>query len=441
MKRVAGVLLVAASLAASGAPARSQEPTITMTALEQQLPLAYSLRAALRRVDETDQRIVEARAKAGLEYFFENGVGPRSDIVTRSSNFQSLRYLQREGLRLPLFGTRTAQQKAIETARIESEIARIEYVVAERAALATLRRDFVAYWQYDREGAIAGDYLAVVQRQLPAARSLRTSGFWTQGKFLDFLDTTAGAKTDVNTFRSSRRQALAQLEGVLGREIGAFHPLDPVFTPSCIPSRDDARAVAVAADGTIAKLDAGIEQTKFFLRDVRHSSIAAAAQLGAAQLADITPRGSGYDVTAGIALSFPVHAGAEEHAFRRALEARLDGYRLQRDQRRYELRALVEQAIDELANARAQLRQAAKDEEAKREDLREARVRFATIASTGGTGFTELEVKSAEAYVTQKTTALARSQVLLAEIQLLQVAPGVCSGVAAKHESSSSGRR
>jgi outer membrane protein TolC len=206
----------------------------------------------------------------------------------------------------------------------------------------------------------------------------------------------------------------------------------------CSPRRDDALAAAVASDGAIAKLNAGIAQAELFLRDVPRSSIAASAQLGTGQVADITPRGFGYDVTAGITLSLPVHARTEERALRRTLEAQIDDYRLQQDQRRLDVRAAVEQALDELSNARLQLVQAARDAQAKREELREARVRFATIASNGVTGFNDVEMKSAEAYVTQKSTTLARSQVLLAEIQLLQLAPGICSRAVTEHTAAAS---
>ncbi|GAC1535510.1 MAG: hypothetical protein NVS2B17_05880 [Candidatus Velthaea sp.] len=399
-----------------------------MPELEQRLPRAFSLQAAQRNTDAADRHLDEEIAKAGLEYFVSGRLGPRTDSVTATSiDFQPSRYAAQGGVRIPLFGTRIAQQGTIEAARTETAIARIDYAALERERLANLRRNFVLYWQYDREAALAQMYLSAVQHDLPAALSLRRAGFWTQGAVLDFLDSLARGKTDLETLQTSQRAAFVQLESVLGTSLVRTSPMVPSLGLACSVTPELALARALKVDAVIAKLDADISKNQFTLRQVRFSSVSASANVGLTQAAMIPPAGFRYGVAAGIDVAMPVHAKRDERAVRAKLVAQLDRDALEYEQRRLDLRSLIEQQIDQIGNSRVLLAQAATEEKTRRENLREARVRFRTIPQDASAAFDDVQTKSAELYLSEKNKVAAQSQVFLSENELLLISPGVCS--------------
>ena len=421
------VLLAAAALASAPVPARADDPSLPLTNLEQLLTGAPSLRAKARRIEaDLDFEGVVA-GRSGLAYTFSNAIGPRSDIVTDNVNNNTFRYQQRFGVQLPLLGSAIAQQNEAYAARADEALARIDYERERRARLSALRSAYVMYWQYDLQQSIADRYANLLGGKLESARSLRRSGFWTQGNFMDFLDTLARYKTVAQTVRSSRRAQLTLIATSLGAELTPFRPLDPTFETGCTPSHQSALAAAEAIDSDLAQAQAKIAQLKGQESGVRGSSIDAHALAGFSNVFDFVNPTVGYDLTAGVSVTLPTHARSEERALRKQIDALLDEQRLVEEQRRSDLSAQVEGAIDELSNARADLAQARRDEQSRLENLREAVVRFNTINASGSAGFDQIEISSAEAYTAEYATAAARANVFLKANALLALAPAACT--------------
>ena len=367
------------------------------------------------------------QSRSGLEYTYSNAIGPRSDIVIDNINNNTFRYQQRVGVQLPILGSAIAMKNNSIVAHTDEVLARIAYDQERRQRLSALRTAYVMYWQYDLQEAIADRYTGLLNGKLEPARGLRRNGFWTQGQFLDFLESLSRYRTTGQTLRSSRRAQLTLIASSLGAELATFRPLDPTFETGCVPTHDVALRAAEAIDATLATTDAQIAQIDGKLGNVRGSSIDARAEAGLGNVFDFIRPTVGYDVTAGVAVSLPTHARSEERSLRKQLDAERDEQRLLAEQRRSDLSAQVEGAIDELANARADLALARTEERARLEDVRESVVRFNTIVSTGSAAFDDIQIKSAEAFTAETATAAARANVYLKANALLLLAPASCT--------------
>jgi hypothetical protein len=427
-RRLVAILLTVALVPASlPLPAAADDQPLSLANLEQLLLGAPSLRAAQRRIDADLDFEGVVQARSGLEYTYTNAIGPRSDIVIDNVNNNTFRYQQRVGIQLPILGAAITQQYEAIAARTDEILARVAYEKERRTRLSALRAAYVLYWQYDLEDQIADRYANLLTSKLDAARSLRLNGFWTQGQFLDFLDTLSRYKTNAQTLRSSRRAQLTLIASSLGGEISSFRPLDPTFETGCTPTHDAALAAAEAIDPELATTAAQIAQIDAKLGHVRGSSIDAHAVAGLGNVFDFVNPTVGYELTAGVAVTLPTHARAEERALRAQLDALLDEQRLLAEQRRSDLSAQVEAAIDELTNARADLALAQQEQKARLEDLREAVVRFGTLNATGAAAFDEVEIYSAEAFTAETTAATARGTVFTKANALLLLAPASCT--------------
>jgi hypothetical protein len=432
MRRAVKLVARAAFLAAfvAGAPsiARADDPPpLGLDSLEARIDQAPGIRADARQIDVDIQAEGVTYARSGLEYVFDNAIGPRSDIVTKNLNSNAFRYAQTIGVRLPLLGSAISQGNALEESRTTEALARIEYQDERRIALAKLRNAYVLYWQYDRQQAVAQSYVDRFEHDMHTVRALRKSGFWTEANLLDYLETLSRFRTDVRTDRTLRREQLAIISSAIGDRIGLFRPLEPKFAAGCRPPESDALASALAIDPELAKIDADAADVTFQLLHARGSSIDAQLEAGIGTVADIVPSRLGYELTAGIAVSLPSHARSEERSLRQQLADELDEQTLRAVQRRDDVEAGVEAELDELDDARVELGQARTDEEATFEDLREAEIRYRTIAALGADSFNDVETRLAETFTSENATVIARSTVFLKLEALLETAPDACS--------------
>jgi outer membrane protein TolC len=428
VKLLARAAVFASLVAGSTSVARADDPPpLGLDALEARIDQAPGIRADARQIDVDIQAEGVSYARSGLDYVFGNAIGPRSDIVTKNLNSNAFRYSQSLGVQLPILGSAISQNNALEEARTTEALARIEYEDERRTALAKLRSAYVLYWQYDREQAVAQSYVERFEHDMHVVRALRKSGFWTEANLLDYLDTLSRFRTDVRTARSLRREQLAIISSAVGEHIALFRPLEPKFAADCRPPESDALASALAIDPELAKIAADAVDVTFQLLHVRGSSIDARLEANIGTVADIVPSRLGYELTAGIAVSLPSHARSEERSLRDQLADELDEQTLRAEQRRADVESGVEAELDELDDARVELAQARVDEQATFENLREAEIRYRTIAALGAESFNDVETRLAETFTSENATVIARSTVFLKLEALLETAPDACS--------------
>jgi outer membrane protein TolC len=424
---LAATLVLGALVSGIAPSARADEPALGLDTLETRVDEAPGVRAAAVAVSADVEGEGVASARTGLDYVFNNGIGPRSDIVTKNVNTNAFRYGQSVGVQLPILGRAFAQTNAVETARTTSQLARIDYQDRRRQVLTKLRTAYVLYWQYDRQQGLAQSYVDRLTQDLPAARALRSSGFFTEANLLDYLDTLSRLRTEARRDRSLERTQLAAISSALGSDIAPFHPIDPQFDPDCVPMRDDTVASAAAIDPDLAKIVADTDEVRSQLARVRGSSIDASVVANLGTVADIVPARLGYELTAGLSLTLPTHARAEERSLRNELQDELDSQQLLAEQRRDDIRAQVESVIDQLTSARDDLRQTLVADEAARENLREAEIRYRTITSPGASGFNDVQTRVVEAYSNENDAAIARADVFLKLEGVLALAPDACN--------------
>jgi hypothetical protein len=422
------VVALAATLVIVTPPAsRAGEAAISLATFESMIDGAPGLAAASAHVRADQKAEGVASAKSGLDYVFNAAFGPRSDIVINNINNNTVRYAQSAGLGLPLLGTDVAQKNAIASAATDESVARIALAEERRTRLSNLRDAYVLYWQYDGQQRIAERYVRDVTAEVGPARSLRRNGFWTEANVLDFFDALSRFQTDVRTLRSSRRSELASIASALGTGVAPFRPLEPTLAAACFPRRDDAVRSAEDVDAGLARIAAQTALLETEAKRVRGSSIDAHATAALGNVFDLVPPRAGYELTAGVAAQLPTHARSEERSLRDELNAEIDEQHLLAGQRRAELSAAIEAAIDELANAREELAQTQTNERAKREDLRESMVRFKTLSGTGAAPFDDVQTNIAELFVAENATAIARGSAFLKANALLLLAPDACS--------------
>ena len=423
---LAGVLAGTVAAAAASALPPASPPTLSLVELEERLAVAPGVLATQAQVDAAGHEVRYRGARAsGFEYFLENQFGPRSDIVTQDVNNSTLRYGQRVGVRLPLGGTRLAAQSELLDARSKERLARLEANGQQRDLYGKLRDSYIAYWQYWRQRNSEHAYLKLEAQSATAARALRRDGFWTQGQYLDFLDTLERFRADLAIADASRHAALAQIRGQIAADVAEFRPAIPDFERNCNPPVEATVSRAVAADEQAAGFAELLAATNESLGYVKHSSVASDAVLGVGTVLD-TPRGVGYDVSAGLAVSIPQHNKAEESAKRSELLAQAAAYRQQRAQRIAGVRASVLAALADIASSQEAFSHDRIDVTAKTEDLREARVRLETQVTQGAAGFADVQTALADAYVAQRAAGDAEGTLYLRLNALEKVAPGAC---------------
>ena len=419
-------LTIAAAVAPLFAADAAAERALSLPDLERRLENAPAILAARDQYEAAHQDVRYHGARASrYDYFFSNGLGPRSDIVINNETNNAFRYAQRAGIRLPILGTRQTAQVAAVEARSREELARIDARSLRLQLLGQLRDDYIAYWGAYREQKVLQKYVTLEGAFASAARALRRDGFWTQGQYLDFLDYRSRFGSEVSVQDASRRASLAQIRGIVAEDVAELRPMAPDFVPTCNPAIEATVDRAVAADGEAAQLAVLLDVTKQSLGYTKHSSIASDVEVGVGTAFDV-PRGVGYDVTAGLDLTVPQHTKVEEDSARAQLVAQADSYRERRAQRVAEVRAAVLKAMEDLAAAQRVLAQDRTDLESKKETLREARVQLATQVTQGATGFGEVQTALADAYTADRAAAAGTSELYLRLNGVEKLSPSTC---------------
>ncbi|MGH7662110.1 MAG: TolC family protein [Vulcanimicrobiaceae bacterium] len=408
-------------------PSDAAEPVVTLSLLEQRLPNSLSLQAAQQHVEFATQAVSAQIYKSGLQYFVKDATSFHNDVVTNSLNNTSLSYGQRIGLQWPLLGTKFDENAAILSTQTDAVIARITYDDMRRQILSKLRESYVTYWQSFGQAANDQNFVGTLVRELPSARALLTTGFWTTANFADFRASLTEAQTDLQSNRNSLVAQLASLRSILNQPFKPFQPVDPAFSAGCSPTLDVAVRSATSVDLTIAKLDAQILETKTLLRKVSGSSIEANAQASAGAVFNVPPR-IGYNIGLEINATVPTHMRSQEHAHQRQLEAQLAEITLQEKQARLDVAGTVESALNDFTNADLVLTQAVQEEKARQEDLRTARVRFQTVNAPSASPFNDVQTATIAYFQGARDTIAARAKLYLAANHLLLLSPGACGG-------------
>jgi len=422
------MLVFAATSALWLAPvAALAQENLSLRDLETELIDSPALAAADTRIFGADQTVeLEAARGRGFDYFFSNDFGPRSDIVLGTSTNRTIRYGQLFGVEFPLFGTRLTEHLALAQAQSEANLARIEAQGERRKLLVRLRESYVKYWQYDREQAIVGNFVALEKAEFPSAKTFLREGFWTQANYLGFLDALSRFNTDLSALRSARRSALADIRAILNNDVPDRTPDIPDLDVSCSPSVDQAVAVAAENDPDVARLQEQQNEATASLDFIRHSTITANFLVGVGTNVDIPQHAVGYNVTGAFSFQFPQHMKLEETSKRAAAFANIQMYHFLEMQRRSEIRAAVMNVLDQSAAAHGEYLQAKREQIANREILREARVREATIISTGAATFNEVEARLLDSYTAERkeTSELGASYISVNAIENL--VPNAC---------------
>ncbi len=406
-------------------PANSAQ-TMALSTLEKRVDSSYALAAAGKHIDAASLYRHQQESAAGLDYFFNGTVGPRSDVVTNRINNQAFRFQQTAGLQLPIFGSWSTQQDAINEAQHEDEVAHIALLDTRRVLLGKLREAYTLYWQYARAATIDEWFLQRQQHDLTPAHSLVKAGFWTGGQLMGFLDVMQKTRADLSSLQSSSRAQLAAMRAIAGSNLAPFDPTEPTLDRGCTGSLDTATASAIKADTVIAQIDSQIEQYQADMKTVKHSAVEGTAQAGVGTTLDL-PRGAGYSLGVGTTLSMPVHGRSEERAKAKVLEAEVAEQQLLREQREADLRAATELALEDLKAAHLAYEQSLVDQTSKREDLREAEVRFQTQHNTTQLNFNEVQTSLSEAFDADRTASDAQGDVWLKAAALQLVSPDACA--------------
>lgn len=403
-------------------------PVITLGSLESQAANAPALQADELEVEAALQDVNAEKAKSGLAYTYQTDLGPNAIIVPRSYDYHVLRYDQNVGVMLPLFGSSLDEQATILDAEKQAQLAKIALVEGQRERLAALREAYSYYWEYGSEHNTANSYLHYANSQLPQARALVRVGFWTASKLIDFLDGIDRVKSDAENDRSLQLAQLAEIGAAVGSEVQIFAPEVPQFFGSCVPDRTAALNSAFASDATLADFEAETVVYDALVRKVRFASIQASASLQAGSTTDVNYRVSGYDARAAVTLTAPHHGHAEERDLRDEYTDKLESLALQETERRNDLTAAVDSALDNLRDAQTTLQQSLEDLASRSEDLKKAMVRYQTIHQAAGVGFSDVQERRDEVYAEQVALETARAQLFLQANQLLLIAPGACGG-------------
>lgn len=422
--------LILGALLCGAAPAgvRAPRATVTLGSLEPKIALAPGILADELTVEAAMQDVNATRAKIGLQYTYDNSLGPTAVIVPRSYDYHVLRYQQNLGVLLPLFGSNLAEQLEVLDAQKQQQFDVIALAEARRERLSALRAAYVAYWEYDTEGSISESYLHTAKAAIPQGRVLLRTGFWTQAKLLDLLDAIDRVTTDDENDRSSQMGQLALIEEAVGAQMAPFASDRPAFFAACVPERSVAIDSAFRVDAMLAELEAESGVIRAEITHVRFSSVQANATLSAGSATDINQQVSGYDLQAAVSLAAPRHGRAEERYLRSSYDAQLQSLGLQEDERRNALTAAVDADLVNVQNARATLNQALEDLATSTGNLQKALVRYRTIHQGAGVGFSDVQERGEEVYAAQIAAASAQAEILLEANQLLLLAPDTCTG-------------
>ena len=415
---VLAVVLVAA-------PAWADESAISLASLETKIDQSYGVRAAVAHVDAAKEAEAVAQAQAGWGYYGDASFGPRSDIVTSTTNNQAFRFEESAGVQHPLFGRAAAQQLAVGAAETDVLVATAALHDQRTQALETLRTAYIEYWRYLHDAQVADAFYRDQRSMQAAAKALVKTGFWTQANYLDYLELTAKSQTDRASFRSSARAALTSIASALGEDVAAFRPVEPSLDRACNMSLNDAVESSVRADPQTAEIDARLGQTRRQLDAVRGVSVDALAHGGAGLQQDVG-KNAGYDVTVGVTASLPTHERSEERALREQLVWNLAEDELLEQERRFALSSEVSSAFADLRDSRFELQQARSDETSKLEALRESKVRFSGTVSAGASAFDDLQLRKSDLYVARVATIDAQALLWTKGAALSALAPDAC---------------
>jgi hypothetical protein len=407
-------------------PVPGAPPSITLESLVADVPNAPGMLAEQSYIVAALDEVAEAKAKAGLDFIYQDSIGPAAIIVPRETDEHVFHYEQNAGISVPILGAKFVQDVAIIDAQERAAVAKVTYDEQLRHRIADLRDSYSQYWQYDAQAQIASAYATTEQLALKQAEGLRKAGFWTDYNLFDFFVVLQKIKSEETELEESRRAQLAKIASAVGFEVAPFTSVEPGFFKACMPSRDRAITSAYDVDATLAILSAQVTQVNDELARVRGSSVDARVQADAGSQTDINYRVSGYDLKTGVDVLLPEHASAEEKARKAAFTAQLDGLRFEQQQRRLELASQVDAQIADISSAQTALAQTLSEQEARQADVEKAIIRYNTIRQSGAGPFDDVQQNRDNLYAAQRAALEASGALLLAANRLLEIAPQAC---------------
>jgi outer membrane protein TolC len=417
------------SPAPSAAPA---PPGTTLGSFESRVDSTYAVSAAKKHAEGEDASLTQARAAAGLSWFLNQSIGPRSDLINQTNAVNRIPslYTQNLGVSLPIFGHQSQQIEAINNARAQAQLAEVDVDDVRRTTLDTVRTAYVGYWQYQTAASVDQKYLAIFKKDLKLAQALVKAGFWTRAPLLDYIDVSQKTYTDLESSQSSARAQLAALEAAVDTHLNAFSPAAPLLDAGCSDDLDALAAAAAEADPTIKQIEVQIALARANLAQVPHSSIDADVTGSIGTSYDSATKYSraslAYTLDAGTSFSMPMHGRLEERSQRKSLLDEIDSQNLLEQQRRQDLRSQVEAALEDLDAAQTALIQARTDQQARAEDLREAEVRFRTQHMDQQPLFNDVETALVNSFTADRAAVDAQALVWQKATALLLLSPDAC---------------
>lgn len=381
------------------------------------------MKAASVQVDYAKHDLRQEQAKEGAQLYAGIDAGHYKQIVTSDLTRTYNAATPSVGISYGLLGTRSKQLEAIQTARTEVEVNSITLEDTQRGVLHDLRKAYALVWQYHRQSRIADTYLEALTSRSAAADKLRQRGLWTDSDYLQFKSTVAAAQADVQRFHALERTYVGAMRAILGSAFVDFTPLDPEMPKLC-PAIANLDQSARQNSALLKKFAAELEALAYDKSINAGSSVDSNVHAGLNGVDEVSTGRRGYSGIVGVSIAMPANFREADQANMDKLNAATIANRALDDQARQDLRAQIEEALENYHVAMGQIAISEERVKAAREALREVKRQFDLVPRPM---FDELVKLSTLEYAASLQETEDRGTAFVRVADLLLLAPDSCS--------------
>lgn len=242
---------------------------------------------ARAEVAVAQQRSMEHQAREGARVFGGLGVANTREAVTDALSRTYTRPQAELGVRLPLWGSRVAQQRDVQEAANALAQSQVRRLQSENEVVLALRRAYVRHLRSVERVRIAQAFWAVrgeVEKQLAQRRG---AGVLLEADRLDLMGLFDIVQTAYDAQQSVRELALAEIARLTGQAVVAVSTRELQWPEVCFQRRegelDEVPAVVLAQlaldtsqrgqqAARLAGVDAGISVAQTLSRDIGGAS-------------------------------------------------------------------------------------------------------------------------------------------------------------------------
>lgn len=210
------------------------ESSLSLAQLEDMLDESREVEIATAEIEERIYLLKRERLRRGVKLFANGGYSDVSEVITDDLRREYQRKHLTLGLSYPLFGTHANEKNSVLEAEDSVYASEQRRAIVRKRALATLRRNYIDYWNTLERLAISKEFLSIEAQAKNWLIERTKTGHVLEADRLEFMTAFDLARRATASDEEIRQRTLGVMALLTEDSLPAFEPEPPQLPSACM---------------------------------------------------------------------------------------------------------------------------------------------------------------------------------------------------------------